>query len=443
MTLKEYIKEISEKIIKQWLQQQQLKSRFNSRLDELDEKVAKGENGLDDIIKELEDKQEWLAKMNSILKKSQKLVYSCAERAVEPVKSERIRGNKGNIISEESYRMGNDLTHVQRNTIINGNKYSLLQTTFGDYLHTTGAYIEEGFENGEKTYYEFIVSGGGSEKVRKELAYDDVTETTSSGIVVQTKKRNPEKDVTYKETIDYENGTVITTERPILDANGHVKGNYSISEKSNTQFAADFEAEKTTIIESKCIGKEGNQLSLKSVITHKKGAYYDIREDYLNGELVTKMYLNRKFLSVEQFEHGNIKSWAKYEYGENTGRSKDGMAWEICEQFFYDKIGNRYNSDEVAEMPEKVRENPEIIERKKETNKTKNDSILFEQKAFFAGAYIPIDIRRAIVDDIFEKTRSNPISAYKELHNIEELRIKQQQREQQRSNDKKQQQDWD
>lgn len=437
MTLKEYIRELSTKISNQWLEQSHLKSRLRSRLDALENDVASGKKGLEEEIKQLEFQIDVLEMSQPKLSKTRKFVYSCSERVdneVKQVGNVKLKGSRGNNISEKSYKMADDMEFVQRETTIDGRKYSFIKTRIGDegLNNNPSAYLKEGFENGERTYYESWSNGGPREVVHKELAYDTITYAPENGIPVRTKKRNPAKDATFKELYDYENGTTITIERPVVDKNGNIIGSYNFSEQQNTH-KHDWEYfKKKIVIESKCKDKDGNEIVLKSVIMDN-GRGIMQRDDLINGKPVTKIIMNRNenFVTVKNYKDGKDESWARYEDYDGT--------WELTKQKYYDEIGNEKDEEDMTGNESYNPEKLELYEAK---------DLMYSQNAFLGGVDIPLEIQNLLNNESFDEKatgRDGFSSVEYELddHNIRELKEKQQKREQKQSKDNKQQQDWD
>ena len=394
MTLKQYILELSQKIHKQWQGQINLESRLKSRLSSIEERIASGKTTDDRELKQLEMEIEILENVQPKLRETAKYVHSCSERIdsdLRHTQSEKIKGNRGNTVLEDVYQMDDDMTFTQRNTTINGRKYSFIKTTMGKQtakMDTPYAEIKEGFENGERTYYESYANDGPYERIDTELAYDDVTTKTPSGIEVQTKKRNPAKDCTRREIRDYENGTTITIDRPIVDNDGHIMGSYSFKEQQNTHKLGEEYFKKTTVVESKCKDKDGNEVVLKSVIKDN-GKGFIAREDYMNGQMITQVIMNNDagFMAITNFQDGQKVNWAHYE-------GHDGEWYMDKEKHFYKGTDVELDEEDITGD---VRTNPY------ELNFEQPEDLFYSQAAFLDGAYIPEELQDLLLDESFSE----------------------------------------
>lgn len=437
MTLKQYIQELSKKLSKQWVAQSHLKSRLNSRLSSIEEEISSGKVGHEGELKELETRIEVLGRVQPSLSKTRSFVYSLADRVESEMKhtdSQKIKGNRGGIVSEEVYQLDNDMTFTQRNTIINGRKYSFIETTMGKKtmeMDMPYAEIKEGFENGERTYYESYATGGPYERIQTELAYDDVTTKTPSGIEVQTKKRNPAKDCTRREIRDYENGTTITIDRPIVDKDGHIMGSYSFKEQQNTHKFDEEYFKKTTVIESKCKDKDGKEIILRSEVSDN-GSGIIKRVDYVNGQMTTRAIMNENagFFAITNYQDGQKVNSAHYEGHNGEWYMDSEKHFEKCSDIELD----------VDELTGDERTNPWELKFERP------EDIFYSQSAFLDGAYMPEELQDLLLDESFSEkaTGRGYISAEHELDDakMRALKEKQQQREQahNRSSQKK---EWD
>lgn len=403
--------------------------------------MESGIKGHDEELKSLETEIEVLERWQPVLLKTSNFVYSCSERADSDVKhitSEKIKGNKGCTISEESYQMDNDLKHVQRDTVINGTKYSFMKTIIGDeeyyskgHERNPYAFIKEGFENGERTYYESWANGGPREVIHKELAYDSITYAPEKGIPFKTKKRNPAKDATFKEVYDYENGTTITIDRPIVDKNGNIIGKYNFSEQQNTHKFGKEYFRKNIVIESKCIDKDGKEIIYKSII-FDNGEGIMRRDDLVNGKKVADMLINQQagFVTVRNYKDGKEESGACYEDYEGT--------WEKTKEKYYDEQGYEKDEDEITGSESYVADKLDLYNAK---------DLMYSQKSFLGGVDIPQEIQDMLNNESFDEkvTGRGYISAENELDDdkIRELKEKQQQREQNHNKSQQQKQEWD
>ena len=438
MTLKQYIQELSKRLSNQWQGQISLKSRLNSQLMSIDEMVAQGKTGYDSELKQLESQIEVIENQQKHLRKTSEFVYSCATRVDSDVvhtQSERIKGDRGGTVSEEVYQLDNDMSFTQRNTTINGQKYGFMKTTIGKQTQDMSepyAEIKEGFENGERTFYESWANGGSYERIDKELAYDDVTTTSPSGIEVQTKKRNPAKDFTRRETRDNENGTTITIDRPIVDKDGHIMGSYNFSEQQNTHKFDEEYFKKKTIIESKCKDKDGNDIVLRTEI-RDNGMGIINRTDYVNGQMLTQAIMNdnEHFFAITNYQDGKKVNWSRYD-------GRDGE-WYMNQEKFFDKDGG-YELDE-EDMTGYEHRNPEEIKFERP------EDIFYSQSAFMDGAYMPEELQDLLFAESFDEkaTGRSYIGAKYELDddNMKKLKDRQQQREQNRDKSSQQKKDWD
>lgn len=441
MTLKQYIQELSRKLSKQWESQSHLKSRLNSRLNSLEENTDSEAISDNQELKQIETEIEILERVQPVLSKTRKFIFSCAEKvesALKHIGSEKIRGNRGGTISEDKYQIDGEMKYTARNTTIDGVKYSLRKITFGDELWSSKGHennpwaeVTEGYENGEQTYYEMSSNGGPYEKIEKTLAYDDVYYASESGIPVKAKKRNPEKDVTYNIVRDFENGETVTLDRPVLDSKGNILGRYNFSQTQSTHKLDKEYFEKTTVIERKCKDKDGKEIILKSEI-HDNGFGILKRKDYVDGEMVTEALMNEdtNLFTVTNYKDGKKVSWAHYE---NLG---DGD-WEKDKEKFYIEEGYEIDEDELT-----GNEKHNAYELK--SSKSSRD-IFYSQEAFLDGAYIPEALESLIYEESFENTGLNHISAEQQLNDLKvrELKEKQQKREQNQSKTLNGKKEWD
>lgn len=300
MILKQYIQELSRTLSRQWESQSSLKSRLNSRLNSLEENTDFMNAADNKEISYLETMIEILKRDQFLLLKTKNFVFSCSQKVESDLKhigSEKIKGERGEIIAQECYQIDDEMEYTTRTTTIDGKKYQFRETTFGNKAldGQPWARVEEGYENGEQTYYEIQSRGGPYEKMEKTLAYDDVYYASESGFPVKAKKRNPEKDHTYNIVRDFEKGETTTIDRPVLDSKGNILGRYNLSKTRSThKFDEEFFHEDT-IIERKCKDKDGKEIIFKSEIEDNSYSFGLVkRKDYINGEMVTEAFMNEE-----------------------------------------------------------------------------------------------------------------------------------------------------
>lgn len=442
MTLKQYIENLSKKLGEQWHAQNILQVRLHSRLTSVHELIDSGKNEYDSESKELESEIDALEKAQRILRQTAKFAHSCSERAdndVRLVQSEKIAGDRGSTVTEEIYQIDDDLKFVQRNTTINGIKYSYIKTSIGDRTNDfekPSAEITEGFENGERTYYELHSHGGPYERIKKQLGYDYVTTASASGIKIQTKRRNPLRDWVMKETVDSENGQVITIDNPIVDKEGHIIGSHSSREQQTTHKIRGNRLAKNTIIERKCKGKDGKDIVLKSVIMNN-GLGIINRTDYVNGQMITQTIMNvdKAFLTVTNYQDAHKVNSTYY-----TPTDYSYTSWDADNTVFFDKeTGLELDEDEITGNE---RSNPYEIKFKKP------EDLFYSQSAFMDGAYMPKELQDLLLNESSDEkaTGRSYIGADDELddNHIKVLKDIQQQREQKNdSRSSTQKQEWD
>lgn len=408
MTLKEYIQNYGNKLYTQLQEQKLMKMSLYSQLQDLEKKAKQGESVGSDI-KLLKEK---IAAVEGLYKRMEKMiqhVYSCAERVdkfLVKTKSDKIKGDRGNIISEAVYELGNDMSYTERKTTVDGIGYEFVSLAFKRMIsfdpktnrkdeHTIS--IKEGYEDGERTFYE-QEGAWDYERIEKVLAYDDVISTTSLGNKIHTKKRKPANDIEYHTTRDVD-GTKNTIDRLIIDKNGHTIGVFKLSEQRNGYFDKN-PFYRSATISRKFKGKDGNDFFFSSEIqdffTEKRGLIR--RDDFLNNQRLAQVMLfgADHFATIENYRDGTLTSWARY-------NKLDDGEWDLDREMYYKSgtDGLDVADPDYEEIIFEAHDNGEFVYHPRKMNFDEGYEGFKSQKEFLDGGYMPEELRSLLLSETF------------------------------------------
>ena len=431
MTIREFIKEKMKKIFDelhtQLSEQRNLKSRLSAKSEQLGN-TDYGNKAWDELqfrIDTIEDANRKLVKSRNIAKN----FGDIAEQLQITSEQNKISGNRGNTILESCFREINDaLETVHRQTTVNGKKYSYQETRIGKQDEEGYAKVVEGFENGEQTYYSIESEGGPSEEMQRYLGYETIIVGSETGIPMYENRRNPDKDTIIRTSYDYENGKTISQESALCNSKGKKIGKYNRVQRQNINSLDPEEAIKeNTVIERTFIGKDGKEITYKSVIEDTGRGVFK-RKDYQNGELVTEAIMNmdNDTMRVSNYKDGKMVNSSHF-------NSFSHGNWGLDEKnsFVYDEYGDKKKSDEITDEDKRlmVASNPYYMSDEKDEYQQKK-AIFFEQTSFLDSAYISDELRDFMQTSDFARGL-NYTSAENILNNnsMRELKEKQQKRE--------------
>lgn len=394
MTIREFIKEKMKKIFDelhtQLSEQRNLKSRLSANFDQLGNSDYENK-----ALDELQDRIDTIGNANKNLVKSRNLAKklgNIAEQLQITNEQNKISGDRRNIILESHFKEIKDaLETVHRQTTVNGKKYSYQETRIGKQDEEGYAKVVEGFENGEQTYYSIESEGGPSKKMRRYLGYETIIVGSETGIPMYENRRNPDKDTIIRTTNDYENGKTVSQESALCDSKGKKIGKYNRIQSQNINSLDLEEAIKeNTVIERIFIGKDGKEITFKSVIEDTGRGVFK-RKDYQNGELVTEAIMNtdNDTMRVSNYKDGkmvNSSYFNSFSYGNWGVDAKNS--------FVYDEYGDKKKFDEITAEDKKLMEafTPYYMSDEKDEYQQKK-AIFFEQTSFLTGAYISDELR--------------------------------------------------
>lgn len=428
MTIREFIKEKMNKIFTelhvQLSEQRNLKSRLLVELEQLGNTDNEYGEYFQNLIESLENESKKLMKSRDFVKS----LSNTAEELQITSEKNKIRGYRKNNIIESNFKEVNGaLKVVHRETTVDGKKYSFYETKVGEKYKKGYVKTVEGFENGEQTYYNIESEGGSSIETKRYLAYSKgIIGVTHEGLQLYGDKREPEKDTIITKTLDFENGETVSQESALCDTKGKKIGTYSQVQKQNiASFDSEEAKKRSTVIERKFVGKDGNEVIFKSVIENTGNGIHK-RKDYQNGELVTEAIMNedQDWMRVTNFKEGKKVNSSYFD-------SFDENGWQLNEEksFVFDEDGDKKKSDEITTEDKMLYSvsNPSYVSTKEDESRQKN-AIFYEQTSFLKGVYMSEELENFMEISSFAQG-VNYSSAEHILNDsaIEELKEKQQQ----------------
>ena len=114
------------------------------------------------------------------------------------------------------------------------------------------------------------------------LCYETKIVGSETGIPMYENRRNPDKDTIIRTTYDCEKGKTVSQESALCDGKGKKIGKYNRVQSQNINSLDPEEVIKeNTVIERIFIGKDGKEITFKSVIEDTGRGIFK-RKDYQN-----------------------------------------------------------------------------------------------------------------------------------------------------------------